>query len=263
MTNFANTPKVSIVMPAYNCEAFVEDSIRSIIDQTFDDWRLIVINDGSTDKTAEIISRLAASEPRIVFIENESNMGVSYTRNRAISLADGEWIAFLDSDDLWREDKLEKQLALLSTHKDAVISYTASAFITEDGVPYEYVMRAPMIVDYKMLMSKNLLSCSSVIVKTSVMKQIKMPNDKMHEDYYTWLKILSDNRVAYGVDEGLLIYRLRTNSKSSSRIKSAKMLFNTYRAVGYNVLSSAYYVFKYFFYSISKRRKIYSSIANT
>ena len=260
MNDCNRIPKVSIVMPAYNCEAFVEDSIRSIIDQTFDDWGLIVINDGSTDKTAEIISRLAASDPRINFIENESNMGVSYTRNRAISLADGEWIAFLDSDDLWREDKLEKQLALLSTHQDAVISYTASAFITEDGTPYEYVMKAPTIVDYKMLMSKNLLSCSSVIVKTSVMKQIKMPSDKMHEDYYTWLRILGDNQVAYGVNEPLLIYRLRKNSKSSSRIKSALMLLNTYCAVGYNIFLSAFLVFKYVFYSVSKRHKIYSSL---
>lgn len=254
-----NHAKVSVVMPAYNAELFIEDSIRSVIRQTFQEWELIVIDDGSCDDTSRIVSELASTDERIKFYHNDRNSGASYTRNRAISLATGEWIAFLDSDDLWREDKLEKQVALSEEHPEAVIFYTASSFIKENGEPYEYVMEAMERISYDVLLRKNLLSCSSVMIRSSIMKDIKMPSDKMHEDYYAWLNVLKKHKYAYGVNEPLLIYRLRNNSKSSNRIKSAIMCYNTYRAVGYNMFVSAFLVFRYALYSVSKRYKIYST----
>ena len=127
---------ISIVMPAYNAAGTIRDSIQSIFAQTVKDWELIVIDDGSKDDTTRILEELAAVDKRIRFLKNEKNSGASYTRNRAVALARGEWIAFLDSDDLWRSDKLEKQLALIEKHPNAVICYTASSFIDDKGKSY-------------------------------------------------------------------------------------------------------------------------------
>ena len=128
---------VSIIMPAYNAEKTIRQSIESVLAQTYRDWELIVIDDGSRDDTAQILSDFSLQDARICFSKNEKNSGASYTRNRAISLAKGEWIAFLDSDDLWKPEKLEKQLALTEKYPDMAVCYTASAFINEDGNPYQ------------------------------------------------------------------------------------------------------------------------------
>ena len=251
-------PKVSVIMPAYNAEKTVSQAINSVIGQTFGDFELIVIDDCSKDGTADIIENLAREDARIIFLKNEQNSGVSKTRNYGVSVARGELIAFLDSDDMWREDKLEKQLEIFEKNTEAVISYTASSFIDSEGNPYSYVMQAEEKTDYKTLLRKNLLSCSSVMIRTEVMKGIKMPNDRMHEDYYVWLTVLKKTAFAYGVNEPLLIYRLSTNSKSSNRIKSAKMLFNTYTAVGYDPLRAAFLVLRYTVHSVTKRYNISS-----
>lgn len=249
-------PTVSVIMPAYNAERYIEAAIRSVLCQTFTDWELVVVDDCATDGTAEIIDRLAQEDERIVFLRNEQNRGVSYTRNYAISQARGEWIAFLDSDDLWREDKLEKQLALTRRYPDGVLFYTASGFITFDDNPLDYVMPVPEKFTYRQLLHRNLLSCSSVMVRRDVMAQVKMARDDMHEDYTAWLTILRQYPCAYGVNEPLLIYRFSPNSKSSNRLKSAKMLYRSYRYVGYNAAAAGYMTCRYTLHSVSKRYKI-------
>jgi teichuronic acid biosynthesis glycosyltransferase TuaG len=196
------------------------------------------------------------TDDRIVLLQNEQNSGAAATRNYGIEMARGEWIAFLDSDDLWLEKKLEKQMGLLNENVEAVLSFTASAFIDENGQEYSYIMTVPEKVTYKNLLKRNSITCSSVVIKSSVMKSLKMPNDEMHEDYYIWLTVLRGGGYACGVNEPMLIYRLSANSKSSSRIKSAKMLYNTYRAVGYSSVSSVFLVGGYFWHSVSKRYKI-------
>ena len=249
-------PFVSIVMPAYNAAKTIKQAINSVLNQTYGDFELIVVNDCSTDETESMIADFAQKDSRIVHLNNPKNSGVSYTRNRAVACAKGEWIAFLDSDDMWTSDKLEKQVALIEKEKEAVLVYTASSFITADGDPYSYILPAEEKTDYATLLKKNLVSCSSAIVKASVMKGMKMPNDAMHEDYYVWLTILKQYKYAYGVNEPLLIYRLSNNSKSSNRIKSAKMIFRTYRAVGYSGFMSCILMLRYSVHSITKRLKI-------
>lgn len=248
---------VSIIMPAFNAEEYIEQAIQSVLRQTYTDWELIVIDDGSSDNTATILSKLADFDSRILFFENKKNSGASYTRNRAVEMAKGEWIAFLDSDDLWEPQKLEKQVALCDKYPDMAICYTASAFIDNNGARYNYIMPAIEKLTYDVLLRKNIMSCSSVMIRTSIMKEIKMPGDKLHEDYFVWLTALRKHKFAYGINEPLFIYRLHTNSKSSNRIKSAKMSFNTYKAVGYSSLMTCFFVLRYTIYSVSKRMKIY------
>lgn len=246
-------------MPAYNAAKTIRASIESVQAQTFQDWELIVIDDGSKDCTSDILREIASGDNRIRFLQNEKNSGASYTRNRAVELAKGEWIAFLDSDDLWNPEKLEKQLKLTEQYPEMVVCYTASSFIDDSGEPYGYVMPALEKITYEALLRKNLMSCSSVMVRASVMKNIKMPGDKIHEDYFVWLTILRKYNVAYGINEPLLIYRLCKKSKSSNRVRSAKMLFLTYRKVGYGFINSLVMVWRYMFFSVNKRYRIFSS----
>lgn len=252
-------PRISVIMPAYNAEKTVESAIDSVLKQTFADFELIVINDCSKDHTYEILQNLAEKDDRVAVLQNERNLGVSATRNCGISQAKGEWIAFLDSDDMWREDKLEKQLAWLQNNEEAVISYTASSFIDEFGNLFGYVMEAEEKTTFSTLLKKNLLSCSSVMIRADVMKSLKMPGDQMHEDYYIWLNVLKKYKYAYGLNEPLLIYRLSSNSKSSGRVKSAKMIFNTYHAYGYNKITAFLLMLRYSIHSIIKRSKISKS----
>ncbi len=251
--------KVSVVMPAYNAEAYIEAAIRSVLRQTWTDFELIVVDDASRDATTEIVERLAEEDGRITLLRNPKNAGVSASRNAGVAKANGEWIAFLDSDDLWREDKLKMQLALLDQHPDAVLSYTASAFIDEAGRKYSYVMEAEPETTYKTLLRKNLLSCSSVMVRRDVMLRHPMGGDRMHEDYAAWLLILRETRCAYGLNEPLLVYRLRRQSKSGGRLHSAKLIFYSYRYVGCSIFDSALRTLCYVPHSLLKRRRILKS----
>lgn len=249
-------PMVSIVMPAYNAERTIEEAIKSIIDQTYKNWELIIIDDCSTDRTLEKIQLVADKDERIRVLVNPENRGVSYSRNRGVLDGTGDWTAFLDSDDLWRCDKLEKQLTLMQEEKDAVLCYTASAFMDNDGNRYGYVMPAEKQTNLHTLLKRNIISCSSVMLQSKVMKQVEMPGDRMHEDYYVWLTLLQNGYRAVGINEPLLIYRLNSNSKSSGRLKSAKMLFNTYLEAGYSAMLSGLMTIRYSYHSIMKRYKI-------
>ena len=272
-TSQAIAPKVSIIMPAYNAEKTVKASIDSVLAQTFLDWELIVINDASTDKTAGIVQQLAENDRRVILLTNEKNSGISPSRNRGIHHAKGEWLAFLDSDDLWREDKLEKQLRFIE-ETEAVISYTATAYITRTGkmspdissdMPEDmsekesgYILRAEKEFTYKELLKRNLMSCSSVIVRRGAM--IPFPDGReIHEDYVVWLSLVRTVGCAYGLDEPLLIYRMTKGSKSSGRIASAKMTYNAYRhpQVGYGKIAAALLTLRYAGHSICKRFRIF------
>lgn len=249
------TPLISIIMPAYNAENTIQLAISSVINQSFADWELLVVNDCSTDKTDEILRSFAKTDARIIVIENKDNQGVSMSRHNGVVASKGTWIAFLDSDDVWREDKLEKQLAV-QKKTNASLLLTGSAFMDNNGDPIDYYLHAPERLTYHDLLKQNLLSNSSSLVKAELIKKYESIGDQMHEDYATWLKIMRTGIDAYGVDEPLLIYRLSSGSKSSNKIKAAKMNWNTYRYVGLNVFASIYYMFFYTINGIKKYKNL-------
>lgn len=251
-----NIPKVSIVMPAYNAAKTIAESINSVLAQSFTDWELIIVDDCSTDETAKILNKYVQQEVRIIFVKNNQNLGVAESRNRAIAMAKGQWVAFLDSDDLWRSDKLEKQVVLMQSNSGIDMTYTASGFIDVNGNSYDYVMSVPKNVTYNSLLHGNVMSCSSVMIKSDLMKHLPMPQGNLHEDYYCWLTLLKAGRKSVGINEQLLIYRLGVNTRSSSRIKAVKMSYNTYRAIGISCMKSLYLVMQYVLYSVKKRKKI-------
>jgi len=241
---------VSVVMPAYNAEATIVASIESVLAQTYTDWELIVVDDCSSDSTAALVEAFAQNDVRIHLRRNHQNKGVAATRNNGIAKASGQWIAFLDSDDLWMPTKLEKQLCFMQ-ETDAKISFTSTAYIAKDGRMSGYVLRAQAVFTYKDLLRRNIMSCSSVMVHRDYMTMF--PNGFMHEDYATWYEIINKAGQAHGYDEPLLIYRIREGSKSAGRVRSAKMLRNAYIYMGYGWVFSLILTVRYMLHSVSKR----------
>ena len=176
----------------------------------------------------------------------------------AIKKAKGKYIAFLDSDDMWEKDKLEKQMKLIDENPEIKFTFTGSGFVDNDGNPLDYVLSVPQKMSFKNLLKQNLVSCSSVVIEKEALEGIKMPDDSMHEDFATWLEVLRKQKYAYGIDEPLLVYRLSDNSKSSNKFKAARTTWKVYRHVGLNMLQSVYYMG---FYALRSLKK-YGSIKN-
>ena len=255
--NKSAAPLISVVMPAYNCEGTLGASVESVLGQWAENWELLILDDGSKDGTWPLMQRQAERDGRIRVFQNQRNMGVGRTRNRGVGLAKGDWIAFLDSDDLWTPDKLEKQLVLLTAHPETGLFYTGSGFIRADGTPMDFVLHVPETITRAQLLKQNLISCSSVLARKTLLEKYPMPaGAALHEDFAVWLRILAEETVARGVDEPLLIYRRSAQSKSGNKWKAARMNWNTYRAVGLDPFRSAYYMAWYTVNGLRKYSKL-------
>lgn len=246
---------ITVIIPCYNCEKYIEHTIRSVQSQTLQPVEIILIDDCSTDNTLQMLKGFAREDNRIKVFKNKINKGVSYSRNYGVKAATGDWIAFLDSDDQWTADKLEKQMAMLQ-EKNGVFGFTASAYIDEQGVPYDGILEVPEAVDRTALFRQNVISCSSVLIRRELMARYPMKSDDIHEDFHAWLRILDEVPVAYGLNEPLLIYRLSRNSKSGNKLKSFFMNYRTYRAVGLNPLDAAYNMYWYTKNGLKKYKNI-------
>ncbi|WP_242945125.1 glycosyltransferase family A protein [Oribacterium sp. C9] len=244
-------------MPAYNAAGTIRASIDSLINQSFNDWELLVIDDCSSDDTVKEVEKLIeeTSGYDIRLIKNEENRGVAYSRNHGIELSNGEWIAFLDSDDMWERDKLEKQIkhAKELALNEGLI-FTGSSFISKDNRRLDYILHVPEMIDRKSLLKQNLISCSSVLVSRKLIMKYKFPEGikTIHEDFAVWLDVLREIKIAYGIDEPLLIYRIASDSKSGKKSKAAVMNWNTYKYVGLSAIERVYYMLHYIINGIMK-----------
>ena len=231
---------VSVIMAAYNAEKTIEQSINSVLNQTYPAVELLVVDYYSQDRTVKLVENIMARDNRVRLIYNKENSGVSYTRKHGLEEAKGAWIAILDSDDIWAPEKLEKQI-ILQKKMNADLLFTGSAFMDSDGQPIDWYLHAPSEVTYRHLLKQNVLSNSSSLVRKELYEKHYAVGDGMHEDFAVWLGILKEGKKAYGVDEPLLTYRIAKSSKSGNKIKAAKMNWNTYRYIGLNPLSAFYY----------------------
>jgi len=246
---------ISVIIPAFNAEKYIKTSIKSVLRQTFQEFEIIAIDDSSSDNTFMLMTELSKIDKRIVLVQNRQNIGVSLTRNRGISMAKGNWIAFLDSDDEWEETKLEKQLKKAEETGGDFI-FTGSRFIDSSGRYYHQKLNVPEKIDFKHLLKQNIISCSSVLIKKNVIEKYPMKGDYLHEDYAVWLQVLKKTLYAYGVNEPLLIYRISKSSKSGNKIKSAIMTYRVYLYVGLNRITAFYYWIHYICRSIKKYQKL-------
>ena len=245
---------VSVIMPAYNCEKTLESSVYSVLEQTYKSFELIIVDDASSDRTFEICRSLSVKDNRIKVITNEKNIGTLESRHKAIGIAKGEWIAFIDADDLWHPEKLEKQVSLQkSTGCDLV--YTASAFIDEDGKLYDWVMHVPCEVKYKKLLKQNVIPNSSVFMRKRDFIKYSPPEERehdMHEDFACWLCMLRAGLVPLGIDEPLMTYRISKRSSSGNKMKASVLNMNTYKYIGLGFFERNYYQLCYAINGVKK-----------
>ena len=235
-------PLVSVIMPAYNAEKYIEEAISSVIDQSISEWELLVLDDCSSDRTCQIVEKFCNTDKRVKLIRNKKNLGVAKTRNVGLDLCKGEYIAFLDSDDVWYPEKLEKQIASLK-ESGADFGYCSYAIIDYEGkmVKSDYVV--PEIITYRDLLKENVLGCSTVILSAKVAGEHRFHTDFYHEDYVLWLQLLDKGYIARGCSDVLAKWRYVENSRSFNKWKSAKNRWMIYRKYLRKPLMECFFLF--------------------
>ena len=221
-----STPLVSVIMPAYNAEAFIDEAISSVLSQTMEDWELIVIDDCSSDGSYDIARKY--SDQRICVLQNDANCGVAKTRNVGIARAKGKYIAFLDSDDVWYPEKLRSQLEKIEK-ENAQLCYCSYAIIDEYGnkAKSDYLVSEQTV--FEDLLKENCIQCSSMLIRTDVVKRILFNTEFFHEDYILGLDILGKGYRAVGCSDILMAWRYSQNSRSFNKWKAAKNRWRIYR----------------------------------
>lgn len=225
--------KVSIITPTYNSSSYIESAVTSIINQTYTNWELLIVDDCSSDKTLTIASEFAKLDSRITIFRNNKNMGAAAARNLAMSHAKGDFLAFLDSDDIWHPMKLSKQLDFMRKNNIA-FSFTSYEVIDRHGVPSGKLIdcASKRVFNYKdMLAKKATLGCSTVMLNRLMVGNISMPSIRTGQDYALWLSILKKGLSAHLLPETLTFYRITPGSISSNKLKKAMRQWFIYREI--------------------------------
>lgn len=236
-----NNDLISIIVPIYNAEKFIRDTIETVLKQTYENWELLLVNDCSTDKSIELAKKFASEKIKIYNMKK--NSGAALTRNKGIELAKGKYICFLDADDLWDKRKLEKQITFIK-QKDCAFTFTGYQFADENGKANGAKVYVPEKITYKQALKNTTIWTSTVMFDMNKLckNDIYMPNVKRGQDTATWWKVLRKINIAYGMNEILSFYRRTTISLSSNKLKALKRTWNLYRNVEkLNLFKSIYY----------------------
>ncbi len=234
---------VSIITPCYNSEKYIKQMIQSVQIQSYINWELIIVDDASTDKSYLIIAEYMKTDTRIKCIQNIKNIGVSKSRNKAIEEAKGEYIAFLDADDIWLEHKLRKQLSFMQKN-NILLSYTAYYTMGQDGQILKY-FKVPSKVNYTDMLKTSTIGTLTTIYNAKKLKKFYMQTIG-HEDYIMKLEILKKIPYAKGINEPLAHYRIYKKSLSSNKLRTAKWQWHIYRNIEkISFIRSVYYFLHY------------------
>jgi teichuronic acid biosynthesis glycosyltransferase TuaG len=220
---------VSIITPSYNSEEYISQTIESVLSQTYKNFELIIIDDGSLDNSLEIINKYVVKDERVKLIISKENGGAGIARNEGIKFSKGKFIAFLDSDDLWLPEKLEKQISFM-IRNNYNFSFTSYEKINEAGMKMNKIAKAPKEVTYNKALYKNPIGCLTVIYNKEFYGKQYMPEIRKRQDYALWLQLLKTNN-GYGLDEVLALYRVRENSISANKFNLLKYEWSIYRDV--------------------------------
>ncbi|MFL5236009.1 MAG: glycosyltransferase family 2 protein [Rhizomicrobium sp.] len=222
-------PLVSIITPSWNVAPLIGETIASVQAQTFANWELLIADDCSTDQTAAVIEQHATRDPRIKLIRQPRNGGPALARQAAIAQANGRFLAFLDSDDLWLPAKLERQIAFAQKNR-AALSFTAFRRIDESGSIIGRLIGVPDTLTYEQLLKNTSIATLTALVDRDVAGDVAMKNEP-YDDFCLWLSILKPGHLAHGLNEDLARYRVRGSSVSSRRLRSAGWVWHIYRNV--------------------------------
>ncbi len=248
-------PLVSVVIPVYNATKYLARTLDSALKQTHKNLEIILIDDCSKDDSLKIMHEYEQKDPRIKVLESEKNQGVAAVRNRGIREASGEYIALLDSDDVWVEDKIERQIKLLKEN-GAQIAYSSYSFIDENDQPIMHPFIVPENVSYKRMLYCNEIGCSTAIVEANMFKKHPFKKEFYHEDYVLWMELLSIPAKAVGISDVLVYYRYSSGSRSFNKVNAAKQRWKIYRkALNMNLIKSSSAMLGYMFNAFKKYRK--------
>ena len=235
---------ISIIVPVYNAERFIEETLACVTAQSYPRWELLLVEDGSSDRTVSIIEEYVKTngENRIRLIRQPENLGAARARNRGLEEAAGRYIAYLDADDLWVPEKLERELAFMS-EKNAAFAFTGYEFVDENGRGTGKVVRVPETLTYRQALKNTTIFTTTVMFDTEKIDKtlLEMPIIKS-EDTALWWKVLKNGYIACGLDENLAKYRRAGKTLSSNKLEAMRRIWNLYRkAEGMGVLSSAWH----------------------
>lgn len=249
-----NKPLISVIIPTYNSEKFIEDTLDSVRAQTYGNLEIIIVDDDSKDKTVEKVKEYMDRDTRIKLLQNNKNSGVAVSRNKGIKRASGEYIALLDSDDLWAGNKIEEQIKL-AEKTDGDIIYSSYSLIDENGKSMGREFKVPKKTTLESMLKKSVISCSTAMIKTGLLKKTLFSSEFYHEDYVLWLRLLKQGAAAYGVTEVLAYYRQIEGSRSNNKKRSAAERWKIYRKeMQFSVIRSVKY---FLIYGIEGLKKYY------
>ncbi len=224
-----NKKLISIIMPTYNCGQFIGKTIESIQKQTYKNWELIIMDDCSKDNTKEVVKKYL-DDKRIKYHILKTNSGAAVARTKAMELARGNYMAFLDSDDLWTKDKLSKQIKFMEKNN---YNFTCTAYkqIDEDGNSLNKVIYSPKKINYNRLLLDCPVGNSTVMYNVDALGKFEVPNIRKRNDDALWLQILKKEKYIYGMKDILMQYRIRKNSISSNKLDLIKYHWYLYREI--------------------------------
>lgn len=237
-----NKSLVSVIMPAYNAEAFIVESIQSVQQQSHEEWELLVIDDASVDETSRIVQQLQATDARIKLHSLPTNQGAGFARNIGIKAATGDYIAFLDTDDLWKPNKLQKQLQFMQ-EEQVDVCYSSYELINERGESLKMQVKALKYLSFKKLQKANYIGNLTGIYNAAKLGKMFCPLIRKRQDWGLWLLAVEKAGSAKGIQEPLAVYRERKDSISNDKIEMLKYNFQVYREVlGYSFQKSLFWM---------------------
>ncbi len=246
---------VSIIMPSWNTAEYIAKSIQCVIDQTYQNWELLIVDDCSTDNTNEVVASFL-TDKRVKYFRNEKNCGAALTRNKAMYEAQGEWIAFLDSDDLWTSDKLEKQLKFMKDY-GYVFSYTEYEKIDENDQPLNIYVSGPDVVNKHMIYNYDYIGQLTMMYSAKHFGLIQVKDIKKNNDYAIRLQLYKKSQTyAHLLKENLAKYRIRKKSISHDKLrKKLKSHYDLFRICDEKpALVALWYAFRNMWYGLLKKR---------
>ena len=235
---------VTIITPSYNSSIFILKTLKSVTSQSFDNWEMIIVDDCSSDNSVEVIQSFADQDPRIKLIQLAENSGAAVARNTAIEAAKGRYIAFLDSDDAWLPNKLEKQVAFMQEN-NYPFTFAAYDKVNESDEIFGHV-GVPDKVTYSDLLKSCSIGCLTAMYDTEFFGKVYMPLIRKRQDLGLWLKLLKKTKYAYGLNETLGFYKVRKDSISANKKSAALFTWRLYRDIEKLSLPKASYYFSHY-----------------
>ena len=219
---------ISVIIPAYNNDRYLSEAVTSVLRQSYQNFEIFIIDDKSTDNTLSCARAFAEQDYRVRVIANHKNLGVAQSRNIGIEAADGDYIAFLDSDDIWMPDKLERQIAEMEINC-LDLCYTAYGFMDAEGNISKKIYHVPQTTSLSEMLKENVIGCSTAVFRKHLSKQAKMREEYAHEDYVFWLELMQNGVCAGGINSPLAHYRKTNRGRSYNKLNTAKGRMHVYR----------------------------------